>query len=143
MPWDPSERRRAALQRNATNAARLAFADFHFKVTNGNGFYQFPKAGDFGLTFAERPAVSTGVVIDIDALAELEEVEDEDDIVVPSITGFVVEWDLNERGFYVGAWCGVNVYWPVGAVAPEDYVFYIDYTFHGIAIKDVDPEVRE
>lgn len=145
MAVDPSERHRAALRRNADNAARLAFADFHFKVDDALGLVAFPKPGDFGLSFAERPAVSGGVFLDIDELARVLELDDGDDIGLqaPTITPMVTEWDRSEAGHYVGAWCAVNVLWPADVLeAPEGFSFYVDFTFHGIAIKDVDPEVR-
>lgn len=145
MPIDPVERRRASLQRNAHNAARLAFADFHFKVTQGSGLVVFPKGGDFGLSFAERPSVSSGIFLDIDELARTLAIDDADAIgfSCPTVTPMVTEWDLDEHGYYTGAWCAAMVLWPETITVPEDFVFYVDFLFSGIAIKDVDVGVRD
>jgi hypothetical protein len=133
------ERRRAEIHRNQENATRLAIANHTFDVA-GTGVIEFPDSAQFELAFIERPKVAVGLVIDLDSLGEAYET----DMVppVPLVTGFVSEWDQNDRDFYVGAWCGVHIYWTAG-VPTEDFTFTVDFTFTGIGIKDVDPEVRE
>lgn len=142
MPFDEvgTERRRASLARNAENASRSAFATQTFEVS-GAGVIEFPKSAQFGLTFISRPTISVGCLIDMDELAAAYGLSQSATPPVPIVTGFVTEWDTNERDWFVGAWCAVNVYWNAGA--PSDaFTFEIDFTFRGIGIKDVDPEVR-
>lgn len=128
------EARRAAIERNKENKARLAFASATFEI-DGGGYAEFEDAAEFGLAFLERPYVMTGISIDLE-LADLP-----DGTPPPMVTGYVVEWDQNEHGFYTGAYCAAHVDWGV-TVPPEGFTFEIDFTFRGIAMKDVDPEVR-
>lgn len=129
----------------------------------------FERPAEFDLSFMERPFVSTGLVMnmemirdwyineyglwDMDAAYEMD--------MAPQITGHVTEWLRNENGYYTGAWCAVVVEMPwtmrppeYGAesrpatrrrsgVAPrEEPPVQIDFSFRGIAMKDVEPEVR-
>jgi len=108
---------------------------------------RFPDAAEFGLAFVERPFVTTGVVLDVEDFlrstqVERDEYHDEDPPVVPVVTGMVTEWDLNEHGFYIGAWCAASCFYPYAGFQ-SSLSFQIDFTFHGTAMKDVDPEVRD
>lgn len=135
------ERRRAEDARNYENRTRTAHASQTFEV-EGSGVVEIPKVAAFGLTYIERPFVSVGFIIDLDELALAYDLNDQAVPPVPIITGFVTDWDLNDRGWYVGAWCGVNIYWTTGP-PPEPFPFQVDFNFRGIGIKDVDPAVRE
>ena len=127
------EARRAALNRNAENKARMAFASGTF-FCDGEGLAEFEDAIEFGLAFLERPFVFTGVNFDLD-LFDLD-----DGFTPPHITAYVVDWEVNEQGFYTAAWCAALVEW--GFAPTPEGEFEIDFTFRGIAMKDVDPEVR-
>lgn len=135
---DGLERRRAEDARNYENRTRLAFADHSFNVS-GAGIIEFPESARFELSFLKRPKVAFGVIMDMDELADQLDVDGTPPM--PLITGYVTDWDQNDKGFYTGAWCGVNVYWTTPP--PEDFEFEIDFTFSGIGIKDIDPEVRD
>ena len=80
--------------------------------------------------------MATGVHYDLD-----EADPDDAGLVPPQVTGFVTDWDQNELGFYIGAYCGVVVSWFTGT-PPPDFKFQVDFTFLGVAMKDVDPDVR-
>lgn len=132
MGWE--EARRASLQRNAENKARMAFASGTFEV-EGNGLAEFEDPIEFGLAFLERPFVSTGVNMDWEIL-DLEE-----GTLPPHVTGYVFDWEVNEHGFYTAAWCAAHITW-LTIEYPEGPTCEIDFTFRGIGMKDVDPEVR-
>lgn len=138
----PTERHRAALDRDAENRSREAWSAKRFDIS-GVGFAEFPKAASFGLAFLDQPFVTTGFVLDTDELRDALGVADNEDPPMPMVAGFVTEYDLNENGFYVGAWCAVNIQWAVEPPDPElGFTFQVDFTWRGIGIKDVNPEVR-
>jgi hypothetical protein len=128
------EARRAALSRNAENKARMAFSSGTFALS-GEGLAEFEDAIEFGLAYLERPFVMTGITLEWD-LGDFP-----DGTLPPHVTGYVFDWEVNEFGHYTGAWCAARIEWG-GVVVPEDFEFEIDFTFKGIAMKDVDPEVR-
>lgn len=139
---DSSERHRAALERNLENKSRMAFSSHRFDVT-GTGFTEFPDSAQFGLAYVSQPYVAIGYVIDSDEIRRVFSLGDDDPLPIPAITAAVTDWDLNERGFYVGAWCACNVSWPdTPPPELENFTFQVDFTWRGIGIKDVDPEVR-
>lgn len=132
------ERRRAADARHHENRARLAHAWARFE-TEGVGSAQFEDEIEFGLTFLDRPYVSTGASVDLDALAETLALDEEDlEIPLPTVSAYVVEWSRDERGFYTGCWCAAVVTLP-GATLPEGGQLIIEhnFTFSGVALKDV------
>lgn len=134
-----SETQRAALDRNKENRARLAFTSHTFNVKTSaaaGGLVEFPGCAEFGLAFINIPFLATGVHYDLD-----EADPDETGALPPQITGFVTDWDQNELGFYTGAYCGVVVAWQ-GPFTDDDFTFQVDFTFNGLAMKDVDPDVR-
>lgn len=137
------EAQRAALRRDAENRAREAWTAHRFEVS-GIGYAEFPKSAQFDLAFYKRPYVSTGICLDTDELRNVLNVSDQSDPPLPNITPFVVEYDLNDNGFYVGAWCAVNIEWPGEPPDAESgFTFEIDFVWRGIGIKDVNPEVRD
>jgi hypothetical protein len=144
MLFDDLERRVAEKEAIQENSARLAVASGRFTST-GQGSVEFEKRVDFGLTFIERPFVSYGTVIDLDELGDLLDVPGGDSVPMPLVAGFVTSWDQDDRGFYVGAWCGARVYF-----APTDLVAYDinpviehHFTFQAIALKDVPIDVSD
>ena len=138
--------------RNRENRARLAQV-FGGMSSAGQGTFILKKAISFGLTFIEEPFMSHGCRIDIDAWEDLIDhaVDLDDDPPLPSVTGFVTEWVQDDRDFYVGAHVAVSVWFPViDPTATEPFV-PIDsqpaiehyFTFTGVAMKDVEPDLRD
>ena len=134
---DDLDRRRERANQTSENSARLAQAYATF-TTDGQGTIQYEHEVEFGLTFIEEPVVSYGAFCDVDDLAELQGVEDTDDVRLPLLSGYVVNWNVDDRGFYVGCWVGVRVYFPPGEADPGlkpqiDHHF----TISGMAMKDI------
>lgn len=138
-------------QRHRENAARLATVQSRY-FTEGQGSVEFAERVDFDCTFVEEPFLSYGARIDLDALANLLNLGPEADVPMPLTAGYVTEWDRDERDFYVGAWVGVRVHFPlvlvlgspttppapepeVPATTPVEVTHY--FSFAGIAMKDV------
>lgn len=133
-----SEIQRAALERNKENRARLAIVSGRF-TAQGEGLAEFDDGVDFALAYLDMPYVMTGVHFDLDE-ADLAE-----GTLPPQVTGFVTDWDQNEQGFYTGAYCAAVITWGTDGssdvVIPDGFELQIDFTFAGMAMKDVDPQV--
>lgn len=135
-----TERRRAEIERHRENRGRPAMAYGRFSTT-GLGTYQFRERIDFGLTFIEEPYMSYGCYIDPDSVDEAIDLAF-DDVdaqrpAFPLCCGYVTEWDLDEKGYYVGAWVAASIY-PVellgeGGSIPADVTHY--YTFAAVGLK--------
>jgi len=137
--FDDLERRRAETDRHAENSGRVAEAFARFTST-AQGSIEFGDRVDFGLTFIEEPYMSYGGKIDLDDL---------DDILgndpssltppMPISSGYVTDWDRDDRGFYVGAWVGVRIWYPYEANVAPEVQFSMDhhYSFKAVAFKDV------
>lgn len=140
--FEELERRRAEVERHRENRARIASAFGKFR-TVGQGFIEFEEVLDFGLAFAEEPIVAYGTAMDLDDLGERLELEADEPVPVPLCTGMVTEWDMDDRGFYVGAWVGARVWFPAGEV-PVDLNVVVEhyFTFTAIGIKDFPMEAR-
>jgi hypothetical protein len=137
------EIRRAADARHHENRARLAYAYARY-ATEGVGSTQFEDAAEFGLTFIEKPFVSVGAEVNLDELAEALGIDEEAlDIPLPHTSAFVVDWDRDERGYYVGAWCAGVVTFPQTLTLPEGFLLEVTHhlTFAGVGIKDVPLDV--
>jgi hypothetical protein len=145
MFFDDLEGRRADVERNEENSGRIAEAFARFKST-GLGSVEFPKRVNFGLTFIEEPYMSYGCHIDLDALDDLLDNQPGTKTPpMPHCTGFVTDWDRDDRGFYVGAWVGAHVWFPYEAnVWPGLQVDILHhYSFKAVAIKDVPIDQRD
>lgn len=139
------EQRRGDVERDQENSGRVAEAFARFRST-GQGSIEFPERVDFGLTFIEEPYMSYGFMIDLDTLDDL--LENEQGTKTPPIpmcSGAVTSWDRDDRGFFVGAWVGVHVWFPYEAnVWPDlDVEMFHHYSFKAVAIKDVPIDLRE
>ncbi len=148
--FEDLELRRAEVERHRENSTRLAQAYGRF-TSNGQGSIVFPDRLGFGLTFIEEPYTSWCPMIDVDELEDLldnsqaSRMQGQSNVAAfPMITPYVVDWDQDDRGFYVGAWCGVRVWWPptdaVLTTASPEIVH--NFTFTGKAIKDVPLEME-
>lgn len=133
---DLDARRERAAQ-DKENSARLAHSYATF-TTTGQGSIQHPKRVAFDTTFTEKPFVQHGCVVDVDALGDALG-QDSEDVTLPLVTGYVTEWDQDDRDFYVGCWIGARV-----AFLPDDLVdveaqpsIEHHFTFSAIAIKDI------
>ena len=144
MFFQDLERQRGEVERHRENSARLAqsFAKFE---TIGQGYIQFEDVVDFGLTFIEEPFPTYGAACDLDELAELLDLEPDMDPAIPITSGMVTEWDQDDRGFYLGAWVAVKVYYPAEDQVAVDVDLPIRhyFTFAGIALKDIPLDVRD
>jgi hypothetical protein len=141
---DAQEQRTADRAAIKENTARLASAYSNYEST-GQGSIEFARRTDFGLTFIERPFVSYGAVIDLDELGDLLDIAGGEDTPMPIVTGMVTEFDIDERGFYVGAWVGARVYFPTTDGVPVDAKVVCEhhFTFQAVAIKDVPLDVLD
>lgn len=134
---DDMDRRRETAARHRENSGRLAqaYADFE---TEGQGTLEYEERIDFNIIFTERPYVAHTCVIDTEALKELF-----GRVTLPQVTGFVTEWDTDEKDFYTGCWVGVTIDFPLAEMI--DYTAEVavthHFTFAGVAIKDIEPEL--
>jgi hypothetical protein len=128
--WDEQQIERESWRiQVAENSARLAFA-WGVSTTTGSGGLVHDQDVQFGLAYPEQPMFSYGCVI-ISTEIDL----NDDDAPVPSSTGFVAGWQIDERGLYVGANVGVTV------IAQAEDVLEHHFTFTGIGMKDLDIKV--
>jgi hypothetical protein len=139
------ENRRGELERHQENSGRIAEAFARFTST-GQGSIEFGDRVEFDVTFVEEPFMSYGAYIDLDKLDDL--LGNEPGSLTPEMpitSGFVTDWDRDDRGFYVGAWVGVRVWFPYEANTwPDIEVEMVHhYTFKAIAIKDVPHNDRD
>ena len=136
--WQNLEGRREYLRQHSENSTRLATAHARFQTT-GWGEVEFENCFIFGVTFVDQPSVSFGY--------SLQEGLDPVPSRFPRAFGFVSQWKLNDKGFYVGAWCAVAVDDRssfIGTTEPDpDYVLEHDFRFEGIAMKDVPAHLGE
>lgn len=148
---DDLDRRRERVANDKENSARLAqsYAEF---TTTGLGSIQHNKRVKFGTTFVEKPHVSYGCIVDINDLADKQDLEDEDLVILPLCTGYVTEWDQDDRGFYTGCWIAVRVYYPtelssgstpVEIIPCEDPEVEHHFTFSAIAMKDIPTDTTD
>jgi hypothetical protein len=146
--------RREVAERHRENAARHAQAFARFTST-GQGSVEYAERVDFDLTFIEEPIVAYGCFVDADELADL---QNRSDVVLPNCTGFVTEWDKDERDFYVGCWVAARVHFPLEDFQEETEIILGEtpfptintdmnqavvkhfFTFQGVAMKDVPVE---
>lgn len=118
---DDLESRRVEAERHKDNSARPAASYARF-TTTGQGTIEHPDRIKFDLTFIEEPVMAYGNFVDIDKMHELQVTRNP---ILPVCTGYVTEWDVNDRGFYTGCWIAVRV--------------YFGYEDFGIPITTVDP----
>lgn len=135
---DDLDKRREDFNRNQENSSRLAHAYANFD-TSGQGSMEFEDRVDFGLTFIEEPFVAYGGFCNSDALGELQGLGPGESPAFPLSSGFVTEWDQDERGFYIGCWIAASVMFaPLDLIVADLNVTLTHYfTFSGIGIKDV------
>lgn len=151
--YEELRQRENEVDRHEENSARLAQVNAKY-ATTGQGSIQFTRRVDFELTFIEEPYMSYGCRIDVDELAELLNIDSglNDPVPLPLSTGYVVEWDRDERDFYIGAWVGARVYFPpdsaippvpsdpaLAMIVPYDTPVSLAhyFNFHGVAMKDI------
>lgn len=144
---DDLDRRREMELRDRENSARLAQSYATF-ITTGVGSMQHEDRISFGTTFIERPFVSHAAVIDTEQVRDqMQRNEEQDEFPLPLVTGYVTEWDEDERGFYIGCWLAVRVFYSLEdlTVESEELPVYLDpkievehhFTFAAIAMKDI------
>jgi len=138
------DRRRERAAQDAENSARLAQSYAVF-ITEGTGTSHYEERVPFGLTFIEKPVVSYASMCDVEEIAGFFDVEVED-IDLPHCTGYVVEWDQDERDFYVGCWVAAKVAF-TGALPGEgaDNIVTVEhhFTFSAVGMKDIPPDMQD
>lgn len=144
QPWDlrqPQIDERSREAQTAENSGRLAVATVDLETT-GLGSLAVPDPVTFNVVFTERPAVSHGA--DVSGFPR-----GNGPLILPSISGAVYEWDLDDRGHYRGAWVAVNIYAPLDGLTDNNHVLLSglrvrhDFTFIGPAYKDVSDVAEE
>lgn len=103
---DQYDYRRETAERHKQNGARPANSYARF-TTLGQGTIEFAQRIKFDLTFIEEPVMSYGCYVDAENLATLQGVKD---VMLPSCTGYVTDYDTDDRGFYIGCWIAMRVY---------------------------------
>lgn len=156
MLFEELEQQRADLDRHRENAARLAQAFAKFEST-GQGSIEFDRRCTFDLTFIEQPYITYGCEIDLEELADLLGTGVADTPPLPMASGYVTDWDTDERGFYTGCWCAVSVHYAWNSATgdtPELEQAQLEllrvakvymrhhFTFTGMAMKDIPIDVR-
>lgn len=141
MGWlDELDKRRGQVEITAENSARLAHA-YGSATTTGQGTVQIEDRIDFQTAFVEMPYLSGDSLVDMDALADVLGLDPEvvDDIPLPHCSRFVVEWDQDDRDFYIGAWVAVKVSFDSldGVATDAQPVITHHFTFSAIALKDI------
>lgn len=149
--------RRETAARHRENGARHAESYARF-TTTGQGSIEYSERVDFDLTFIEEPIVAYGCYVDADRLGSL---QNRADVVLPNCTGYVTEWDTDDRDFYIGCWVAVRVHFPledfqteteiilgttpfptINTVMNQAVVSHY-FTFAAIAMKDVPLDVTD
>lgn len=137
MAYDELQRRQDALARNRENHGRMASASTEF-YTTGVGTYEAEEPVDFGLIFVEKPRPHYCTEIDTTALRELMDIDEGDPVDLPNCSGAVLDWDIDDNGYYVGAWCAMTISSAYLAV-DVDLASLIEVThhfdFHGTGLK--------
>lgn len=151
------ETARRTAKMHAENKGRPAMTKVVF-TTTGVGSVQFEDCADFDCTYIEEPVFSHGAVIDFDGWEQL--LEDENyqaqdgeggsPTPLPTVSGFVTQWEQDDNGFYVGAWCAARVMFtydhpdPVTGLDPFEQIIsqhlqmpeiQHHFRFEGVAIK--------
>lgn len=130
-PWLEWEER---ANRNRENHARMATVNAEF-ITVGHGVVEFPDLVDFGLYFVGQPSFSHGCFTDMDAFRDITGIEEDGAItMLPQVTGFVADWDLERHNLYTGAHCAASVVLPQDLWEAKVEVRHC-FTFIGTALK--------
>lgn len=139
---DELDARRQYSDQVQENSARLA-QSFATYDTTGQGSKAFDKKCKFGVTFIEKPIVAYCAELDLDVLGDLQNVDAGEMPVLPICTGFVCEWDTDERGYYTGCWVAVRVYFPYEDLIDIKMKVEVthNFTFSAVALKDVPVDV--
>lgn len=144
--FEDLEIRRAEVERHKENAARLAEAAARF-VSNGQGSVEFERRIDFGVTFVREPTFTYGAAIDMDEIGDAlsTDVHSSKGPPMPITSGYVVDWDRDHKGYYIGAWVGARVYYPPEDLVPLQFAPRVvhHYRFSTIAMKNVPMDLTD
>lgn len=132
--WRHMDQVRASIDRTKENSARLATAHTMYSST-GWGEFIFPDQFVFGTRFVSMPFMAYGFSMDDTG-------PDIVDTRFPRANGFVYRWQLDNKGFYVGAYLAVTVFDQSPLISTTvgthpNYVLDHHYSFFGIAMKMV------
>jgi len=130
-PWGAMEQVRSQRDRNYENRARYAEA-MGFELTTGYGETKFPDVIPFKLAFVTEPAVAYGCALDDDTLVSGR---------FPRCHGGVYTWQLDAKGFYIGAWVFVAIDTISPQLVPKEsepnYKIRHSFRFFGPAYKSL------
>lgn len=121
------EARRNRIEQVRENSARHAWSYCQLN-SHGIGEIQLATVVNFDCTFIEEPRIATGFQVDGDLLI---------DGSFPTVTAGVWKWARDAREFYTGAY----VFFVVSG--DPGYDLQHDFTFSGIAIKDLPEHLME
>lgn len=147
---DDIDHRREARERDRENSARLAHS-YAVYDTVGTGVIHHNKRIRFAVAYVERPVSQYGCEIDVDDLADQLDVAERSDVILPMTSGYVTDWDQDDRDFYTGCWVAVRVDFamslsflppPKADGSPTDYTtakpaVSHHFTFSAVGLKDV------
>lgn len=145
-PFRDLETRAGEYARHRENKARLAQVFGKYRTT-GQGTIELEERIEFGLTFIEEPFLQYGTYANLDAIADLLDLEPGVTPPMPLCSGYVTAWDFDDKDLYIGAWVAVTVYFPpIGetTVPPElqpEIEHY--FTFSGVGMKDIPLDMRD
>lgn len=138
-----TRRREMEIQRDKENQARFAAASAHI-ASVGVGSYEIPDPITFGTTFVSMPLVSHSGVLDreslVNAMLEAHLMKDTNKAVpLPHISGYVVDWDYDGQGNYIGCWVAVAVSFPGYLEVPNAMTVNVDhhFRFEGVGLKQL------
>lgn len=134
---DDLDHRREIANRHRENAGRLAQSYASFETT-GTGTFEYEKRIKFGVLFVEKPHPSWCGELDTDALQDVL-----GSVVLPLAGGVITDWDTDEHGLYSGCWAAVRVDFPVTDMIDPSVAVVMThhFTFSGVALKDITPEL--
>lgn len=147
-PWLEIDRVRQQRGQVAENSTRVASA-YITHTTHGSGEIAVARVRPFGCTFIQEPRVYYGWVL-IGAATLPADQDDEDYLVdtrFPRVSGGVYRWQIDARGYYIGAWLcfAVDTTAPIGLSAAADpgYELRHHFKFEGLAVKDLPEELLD
>ena len=132
-PMQALQTRQALVNQTAENAGRNAVYEATC-LSSGSGHFLQPDAVMFDATFVQQPQIYYGHYVDGKQFLTTG--------ILPTISGGVYKWVQDVRGFFLGA----QVYYAVldtGVPGASAVIVEHHFTFSGIAIKDVAPDLLD
>lgn len=134
--FDELRRREAEAARHRENRGRSAGVFQQF-TTTGQGVVEIEDRIDFGLTYIHKPWPAFGHEIDPDDVRDALGLDGEPIPFLPQVTGYISEWDQDDKHNYVGAWVTITVSYPAEIPVDAQIAIVHYVSFQGVALKDV------